>query len=84
MDPFVVGFDTEGPEALRQLIRSFWLTELCNLLGLPSLAFPTNIHDGMPFGIQLIGHKFDEARLFEAARILESTIGVSTPIDPVG
>ena len=81
MDPFVVGFDTEGPDAMRQLIRSFWLTELCNLLGLPSLALPLAVHDGMPMGVQLIARHFEEERIFNAARVIETSYPLSTPID---
>lgn len=38
-----------------------------NLAGLPALALPAGMSDGMPIGLQLIGQHFDEARLFNVA-----------------
>lgn len=43
-------------------------TVQANLAGTPAINLPTGRHpNGMPFGIQLMGRPFDEARLFAAA-----------------
>lgn len=83
MQAFSVGFDTGGVEAMRRLIRSFRLTELCNLLGLPSVALPTSIENGLPQGVQIIGRCFDEDRCFDAAEAIERAVRLPTPIDPI-
>lgn len=83
MEPFAVGFDTGGYEAMRQLIRSFRLTELCNLLGLPSVAVPVQTEQNLPYGVQIIGRLFDEDRCFRAAQFIERAAQLSTPIDPI-
>ena len=82
MEPFKVGFDTGGPEAMRHLIRSLRLTELCNLLGIPSVAVPVLIEEKVPFGVQIIGRQFDEDRCFGAAEVVERDVNMPTPVDP--
>ncbi len=83
MEAFCVGYDTGGFEAMRRLIRSFRLTELCNLLGLPSIAVPVSVESGLPQGVQIIGRRFDEDRCFDAAGAIERAVRLPTPIDPV-
>ena len=82
LEPFVVGTDCGGPEAMRRLIRSFALTELCNLLGLPSVALAVSLVGGVPQGVQVIARRFDEARCFAAAEAIERDRRLATPIDP--
>lgn len=82
LEPFEVGYDTGGAEVLWRLIRSFRLTELCNLIGLPSVAVPLLVHQGVPQGVQIIGRPFDDLRCLEAAELIERSATVSTPIDP--
>ncbi len=83
MEAFCVGYDTGGFEAMQRLIRSFRLTELCNLLGLPSIALPVLVEGGLPQGVQIIGRRFDEDRCFAAAEAIERAVRLPTPIDPV-
>lgn len=83
LEPFEVGYDTGGPDVMRQLIRSFRLTELCNLLGLPSVALPASVEHGLPIGVQIIGRQFDELRCLDAAEVIEKSAAIVTPIDPV-
>lgn len=83
MEAFKVGYDIGGPEAMRRLIRSLRLTELCNLLGLPSVALPVSLAGGLPQGVQIIGRRFDEDRCFDAAEAIERAVRLTTPIDPI-
>lgn len=83
MEAFPVGYDTGGSENMRRLIRSFRLTELCNLIGLPSVALPVSIESGMPQGVQIIGRRFDDDRCLDMAEAIEQAVHLPTPIDPV-
>lgn len=47
-----------------------------NLAGLPALSMPCGLNsEGMPIGLQLIGPKFGEVQLLQAAYALEQEIG---------
>ena len=81
---FEVGHDLAGSEAARAFIRSVTLTEICNLLGLPSVAVPVLVAEGLPQGVQLIGARYHEDLCFDAAEAIEARVGVFTPIDPGG
>ena len=71
-----------GKEKLRHFVRSMTLTEACNLLGLPSVALPVMVTNGLPQGVQLIGGRFAEHLCLDAAEVIESAAGVFTPIEP--
>ncbi|MDP6346483.1 MAG: amidase [Alphaproteobacteria bacterium] len=82
LEPFEVGHDLAGPEQLNRFIRSIRLTETCNLLGLPAVAVPVQLVDGLPQAAQLIGPRFHEDLCLDAAEIIEQRQGVLTPIEP--
>lgn len=82
MQPFKVGYDVSGSEQIRRFVQSIELTEVCNLLGLPSVAVPVQVIDGLPQGVQLIGPRYHEDLCFDAAEIIERQQGVLTPIEP--
>ena len=53
-----------------------YLTDICtvpvNIAGLPSISVPCGYNkEGMPIGMQLIGNKFDEAKILNAANAYE-------------
>ena len=81
---FEVGHDLAGSEAARAFIRSVTLTEICNLLGLPSVAVPVQVAEGLLQGVQLIGARYHEDLCFDAAEAIEARVGMFTPIDPRG
>ena len=82
LQPFEVGYDIAGTEQLKRFVRSIRLTEVCNLLGLPSVAVPVQVADGLPQGVQLIGPRFHEDLCLDAAGVIEQHQGVFTPIEP--
>ena len=48
------------------------------LAGLPGLSIPCGLSDGLPVGLQLIGHQFGENGLFRIAHPLEQALGFDT------
>ncbi len=82
MQPFEVGYDISGQEQMKRFFRSIGLTEVCNLLGLPSVAVPVQEVDGLPQGVQLIARRYHEDLCFDAAEVIERQQGVLTPIEP--
>lgn len=53
-----------------------------NTLGLPAVAVPVGVRDGLPQVVQGIGPRFREDLCLDAAQVLEDRLGVITPIDP--
>ncbi|MFI6407650.1 hypothetical protein [Streptomyces sp. NPDC050548] len=53
------------------------------VLGLPAVAVPTGVVDGLPTRVQLLGGKLQERVLLQAAKAIESAVGRFTPIDPM-
>jgi amidase len=84
MGPFEVGYDVAAFENLKRLVGSMRLTEACNLLGLPSVAVPVQIMEGLPQAVQLIGARFREELCLDAAEAIEQSQGLFTPTEPVG
>jgi amidase len=80
--PFPVGRDLEGLEAARALAESMRVTVAANNLGLPSVAVPVGVADGLPQGVQVIGPRYREDLCLAAAEAIEARRGVITPIDP--
>lgn len=81
-NPFKVGYDIESPDATKSLLESQVLTVSVNLLGLPSVALPVEIINGIPQAIQIIGPLFKETRCLDLAQIIENEVGIFTPINP--
>jgi amidase len=54
-----------------------------NLLGLPAIAVPVGVHDGLPVGVQFVARRFQDQLVLAAAQAVEDRLGTFTPIDPV-
>lgn len=53
-------------------------------LGMPSVALPMGVVDGLPTGIQIVADLWAESTCLDVAAIVEAAVGSVTPIDPVG
>lgn len=82
MQPFEVAADAKDKETLAEIATSFRLITTMNLLGLPSVAAPVQVTDGLPQAVQIIGSRYREDLCLDAAEALEQRVGVFTPIDP--
>ena len=69
-------FNSEWLEAIRSIVA-------INLLGLPSVAFPAEMVDGLPQGVQIIGRRFREDLCLQAAESIEVRSQFSKPIKPI-
>jgi amidase len=56
--------------------QRIWAAQLPQLLvpvlGLPGVAVPTGLHDGVPIGVQLVGQRYREDVCLDAAEIIET------------
>jgi amidase len=80
--PFPVDEDQKGDAAMAALLRAQVPTLACSTLGLPGLACPAMLADGVPVGVQLVGPRYGEEMLFAGAEAIEARTAVRTPIEP--
>jgi amidase len=79
--PFQVGTDlTNG--CVAETIRGMRMAIAVNALGLPAVALPVGVRDGLPQSVQVIGPRYREDLCLDAAAALEDRVGIITPIDP--
>jgi amidase len=79
--PFEAGTDLdEGRVA--ETIRGMRMTIATSALGLPAVALPVGIGDGLPQAVQVIGPRYREDLCLDAAEAIEDRLGIITPIDP--
>jgi amidase len=79
--PFEVGTDL-GDGHVAETIRGMRMTLAVNALGLPAVALPVGIGEGLPQSVQVIGPRYREDLCLDAAAALEDKVGIITPIDP--
>ena len=77
--PWVIGEDISRAGEIAMAMR---MVVSVNILGLPSCAVPVGSDDGLPQGVQLIGARFREDLLLDAAQAVEDRAPVLTPIQP--
>ena len=79
--PFAAGSDLDNG-AVSRTVRGMRMATAVNALGLPALAVPVGIADGLPQVVQIIGPRYREDLCLDAAAMIEDALGVITPIDP--
>ena len=79
--PFEAGTDL-ADGAVAETIGGMRMTIAVNALGLPAVALPVGIADGLPQAVQVIGPRYREDLCLDAAAALEDRLGIITPIDP--
>jgi amidase len=80
--PFPWGLDTGTPEEMDRVLRAQGPQFMVPLLGLPALSAPAGEAGGLPLAVHLIGARFREDTLLDAAEVIEARCPVATPIDP--
>ena len=80
--PFAHGFDIIDFDSGMKVLEMMRFVLPQNLLGIPAVCVPTGVAGGMPTGVQVTGRRFREDECFDAAKVIEASVGVLTPIDP--
>jgi amidase len=79
--PFEVGADLTAA-GVAEIHRALRMALAISALGLPAVAIPVGIIDGLPQAVQVIGPRYREDLCLDAAQALEDRVGIITPIDP--
>lgn len=79
--PFEAGTDLDDGR-VADTIHGMRMTFAANTLGLPAVALPVGVADGLPQVVQLIGGRYREDLCLDAAAAIEDRLGIITPIDP--
>ena len=80
--PFPVDEDQKGDAAVAALLRAQVPILAASALGLPGLAVPATVVEGVPVGVQLVSGRYREEVLFAAGEAIGARSAVKTPIDP--
>lgn len=80
--PVVPGLESHDRAGRDRVGAAMRLCTATSLVGVPGVAVPTGLADGLPTGVQLVGRAFREDLCLEAAEAIESRLGVLAPVDP--
>ena len=75
------GVDLQDDASVDRLYRSHVFLFATAFLGLPSIAVPTGLVNGLPMGVQIIGPRFREDLVLDAAQAIERRCTALTPTD---
>jgi amidase len=75
------GFDIESAARTATLWQECATMMAVPVLGLPAVAVPMGVVDGLPTGVQLVGPRFREDLCLAAAQAIEGRVGIMTPVD---
>jgi amidase len=76
------GADCASLERASQLICAQWPMTFVSCLGLPAATVPTGVIGALPGSVQIVGGRFRESWILDAAQAVEDRAGVITPINP--
>ena len=73
--PYTHGFDLESAARTAEVWRQCTTLMAVPVLGLPGMAVPTGLAEGLPVGVQIVGRYQDEWGLLQMANAFEQAIG---------
>ena len=74
--------DIKSLDGARRAMEANWSMMAIACLGFPGVSVPVGVNAGLPCGVQLLGRRFREEELLDAAEVIEARAGQLTPIDP--
>lgn len=77
------GMDCGSFEQAAELVKAQWPMTFSAALGLPGVTVPTGVVNGLPGSVQVVGGRFRDSWILDAAQAIEDRAGVITPIDPI-
>ncbi|MGE3934618.1 MAG: amidase family protein [Rhodospirillaceae bacterium] len=80
--PVPVDLDQQGDAAVRGMLDAHHPMLVGSVLGLPGLAAPTGLADGVPAGVQIVAARYREDLILAAGEVIEARGGTGAPIDP--
>ena len=80
--PFTWGRDVDSAESMAAVLRAQEPQFAVPVLGLPAVSVPTGLAGAVPMGVQLIGPRFREDLVLDAAAVIEARQPPMTPVDP--
>jgi len=81
--PVPIDEDQKGNEAVARMLDAHQPMLAISMLGLPSLAMPTGLAEGIPTGVQIVSGRFKEELCLRAGAMIEAHRPPLTPINPV-
>jgi amidase len=82
--PWPINSDLEPQQGAQLLTDTIRFITPGNMLGLPSVALPMGVDNGLPTGVQVYADLYRDDLALAASEVIESGRGVfPTPIDPV-
>lgn len=79
---FEQDLDISSVDGMRRAVASQWSMMAIPILGFPAITVSTSVVHGLPVGVQILGRRFREDTIFDAAEVLEAHATIQTPIDP--
>jgi amidase len=80
--PLPVDYDQQGDAAVARMIEAHHPLIAVSVLGLPGLAAPTGLADGVPAGVQIVAARYREDLILAAGEVIEARTAIRTPVDP--
>jgi amidase len=69
--PFEHDADAASPERAAELIDAMWPMQAVPALGFPAVTVPVSTAEGLPVSVQIIGGRFEEELILDAAQAVE-------------
>ncbi|MEU5646206.1 amidase [Streptomyces milbemycinicus] len=80
--PVEPGLESRDRAGRQRVGAGMRLCSVTSFVGVPGVAVPTGLSDGLPSGVQIVGRAFREDLCLAAAQEIEDRLGVLTPVDP--
>lgn len=80
--PWAADADLDPVHGLELLLSTWRFICPGNVLGIPSVALPTGVADGLPTGVQVYADRWREDLCLAAAEVIEAALPGPAPIDP--